>query len=391
MKKVIILGAGVYQVPLITCARSMGIHTIVASIRGDYPGFAVADQVAFIDTTDREAVLHLARQENIDGICTTGTDVAIRTLGYVCDSLNLPGLSYEAALAFTDKWLMKKLLHDAGLTTPSHYVVRSLGECCRAFESLTKPVIVKAVDSSGSRGIVKADNISMIEDAYNSVQNATKKDYCIVEEFIEGEEFGAQAFVYQGELLFVLPHGDFVFCSDTGVPIGHYAPIARQESIQERMLPQIKRLAKEAKLDTCALNIDCIAKDNTVYFLEVGARAGATCLVELVSLYYNFNYYKHIINCCMGLPVDFNPSGFTPNASRLLFSHTTGTIRSISDANDKHPDIIDISFDYKTGDAVRKFHTGPDRIGHVITKGATLDEALSLLNSTLGKIAVEIT
>ena len=45
MKKILILGAGIYQVPLIKTAKRMGLYTIVASIPGNYPGFELADKV----------------------------------------------------------------------------------------------------------------------------------------------------------------------------------------------------------------------------------------------------------------------------------------------------------------------------------------------------------
>ena len=74
MKKILILGASVYQVPLILAAKRMGLYTIVASIPGEYPGFALADKVYDINTVDKEAILQVALDEKIDGICTTGTD-----------------------------------------------------------------------------------------------------------------------------------------------------------------------------------------------------------------------------------------------------------------------------------------------------------------------------
>ena len=81
MKKVIILGAGIYQVPLIRKAKELGIYTIVCSIPGDYPGFALADKVCYENTTDCAAILKVAEAEKSDGILTTGTDVAVRTIG----------------------------------------------------------------------------------------------------------------------------------------------------------------------------------------------------------------------------------------------------------------------------------------------------------------------
>ena len=107
MKKLMIMGAVIYQVPLIRKAREMGIYTIAVSIPGNYPGFAVADEVCHINTVDYEAVLKVAREKQIDGIVTAGTDVAVITIGKVCDELGLKGLSFEAARIASDKMLMK--------------------------------------------------------------------------------------------------------------------------------------------------------------------------------------------------------------------------------------------------------------------------------------------
>jgi len=108
MKTLMIMGAGIYQVPLIKTAKRMGIHTIAVSIPGKYPGFAYADEVLHINTVDSGAVLAAAREKKIDGICTAGTDVAVMTIGRVNDALGLSGISYEAARLACDKVQMKE-------------------------------------------------------------------------------------------------------------------------------------------------------------------------------------------------------------------------------------------------------------------------------------------
>ena len=107
-ESVLILGAGTYQVPLIRAARRRGFRTVVASVPGHYPGFELADTVSYINTTDKEAILRLAREEKVDAVVTTGTDVAMLSIGYVCGELRLPGISEPAARILTDKALMKE-------------------------------------------------------------------------------------------------------------------------------------------------------------------------------------------------------------------------------------------------------------------------------------------
>ena len=86
------------------------------------------------------------------------------------------------------------------------------------------PVIVKPTDSAGSKGASRVDNVAQLPAALDYAFSHSISKHVIVEEFIEGDEFGAQAFVQDGVVEFILPHGDYVFHGDTGVPIGHYAP-----------------------------------------------------------------------------------------------------------------------------------------------------------------------
>lgn len=408
-KKLMILGAGVYQVPLIQQARRMGIETLVVSVPGNYPGFAFGDKICYEDTRDYEKILEIARAENIDGIVTTGTDVAVVTIGKVCDALGLPGLSFEAGKVATDKMLMKQNYEKHGVRTARYRRIsleedskeNGAAEGNKDFQIIKRleqelaglqfPLIFKAVDTSGSRGIVKAENSSKFAEAYQRVRENTRKDYFIVEEFLEGEEFGAQSFVSQGKIQFILPHGDYVFQGDTGVPIGHWAPYELEQSVIEDAKEQLQKAVIAMGLDNCALNADFILSGGKPYVLEIGGRAGATCLAELVSLYYGYNYYEKIIQAALGLPVDFASQEANPNVGMLLRSEKTGSIRKIVNKNDREDkQIVEIQFDYQAGEQVQAFRVGPHRIGHVVVKADTLEEARAKMEEALGKIEIEV-
>ena len=396
MKKLLILGAGIYQVPLINTAKRLGIYTIAASIPGNYPGFELADKVYYENTTDYEAILKVAKEEKIDGIVTAGTDVAVITIGKVCDALGLTGLSEEAAIIATDKLLMKEVYEAGGVRTARYRKVYFDNEdYADRISELTPPLMFKSVDSSGSRGIIKVNSPAEYEAAREYVIASTRSDYFIVEEFIDGEEFGAQAFVRNGKVEFILPHGDYVFKGDTGVPIGHFAPYDLPADALEDAKKQLIGAIKAMKLDDCAINADFIMKDGKTYVLELGGRSGATCLAELTAIYFDFDYYEKIILTALGEDVSFEPGpaakcGGVPNACMLLISDKDGVIVSQTDFNEPDPDICEVQFDYKPGDEVHKFRVGPHRIGHVITKGKSLDEAVDLLDKALENIHIVV-
>ncbi len=392
MKKIMILGAGIYQVPLIKTAKRLGICSIVVSIPGNYPGFELADRVYYENTTDYDKILEIAREEQIDGIVTAGTDVAVITIGKVCDELKLCGLSFDAAKVAANKLLMKSKYEEHGVRTAKfREIPLDAADVTARVAELSFPLIFKSVDSSGSRGIVKVDAEADFEAAIQNVKENTRSDYYIREVFIAGEEFGAQAFVYRGEVTFILPHGDYVFKGDTGVPVGHFAPYELESSVIEDAREQLTAAIHAMGLDNCAINADFILKDGKTYVLEIGGRSGATCLAELVSIYYGFDYYEKILLCALGEDTVFDcDSHAVPNASMLLMSEKDGVIEEQTDRNPKHPDIYDIQFDYKPGDSVHKFHVGPHRIGHIITKGDTLKQAVDTLHEALKNIKIKV-
>ncbi|HCE74026.1 MAG TPA: carboxylate--amine ligase [Lachnospiraceae bacterium] len=391
MKKLMVMGAGIYQVPLIKAAREMGIYTIAVSIPGNYPGFGYADEVLHINTVDSEAVLKAAQERQIDGICTAGTDVAVMTIGRVNDAMGLSGISYEAAKIACDKVLMKQAYEANGVRTAKYRKVYFNEDVNEKIRGLEYPLIVKIVDSSGSRGITRVDSPDRLQAAILNAQSFTRKDYYIVEEFITGREFGAQAFVMDGKVQFVLPHGDYIFLGSTGVPAGHFAPYALSEEGERDCIETTEKAIRAMKLDNCAVNCDFIMRDGRTYVLEIGGRSGATCLAELVSIYYGYDYYRKIIQVALGQKPDFPTDKAVPNASKLLMSDRDGTIFSLANRNPKDSEkIVEVKFDYTVGDTVKKFHVGPNRIGHVITKGGTLAEATAALDKALEHIEIGV-
>jgi biotin carboxylase len=389
MKKVMILGAGISQVPLIQTARNMGLYTVVVSRQGAYPGFELADRYYYIDTTNLEMILDAARLEGIDGICTTGTDVAVRAVGHTADALGLPGVSLEAALLCSNKLQMKKKFVEHGIRTAGYVTVWNKQEAVEAFLRLEAPVIFKAVDSGASKGIVIVDRPEDIEEAYNKVASVTRQPYFIVEEYITGVEFGAQAFVHNDEVQFIMPHGDMVFQGDAGVPVGHYVPYPVTNEVLQDIEWTIRQCVQALKLNHCAVNADFILKDNRVYVLEVGARAGATCLPELVSTFYDFNYYEQMLLAAIGETPSFPSQGGQPCACELMLSHTGGRIVRLDNSNPPNPDIVDIALDYRQGDIAPKFRVGTDRLGHVVVKGSTMQQVWKTMEAVKNRIVIE--
>lgn len=377
MKKLMILGAGIYQAPLIRQAKELGLYVIVVSSPGDYPGFVLADKAYQTDTRDQEGVLEIARSENIDGICTSGTDAAVRTIGYVCQKMGLHGLSYEAACRVTDKALMKDSFYQKKVSTPGHSRASSLEKARQAAKRLGYPLLVKAVDSSGSRGIVIVEKESQLDEAFSRARQVSGKDYVLVEEYIQAVEIGVDGFVKNGSLVFMAPHEKYLFRGEqVTVPAGHSFPYVSTKKQMREIQKQMQLAVEAAGLDECPVNADVLVDGNKVWILEIGGRTGATCIPELISLHYGFPFYQRIIQNALGESVQFPRLVHVPCKGRLLMSPVNAVLTQIDEEklDGLRNKGVEIVIDYSPGHKVQAMKNGTDRMGHVVAKAASEEE-----------------
>ena len=371
MKKIMILGAGTYQVPLIQTARKMGLYTIVVSIPGDYQGFALADKIYELDTRDKEGILEAAREEQIDGICTSGTDVAVSTIGYVCEKMGLSGIPQTAAAILTDKALMKEAFLKGKVSASYGMRAYSLEEAKAAAERVGYPVVVKRVDSSGSRGITVVKQKEELEEAWHYASRRSTRDYVLVEGFIRGTEIGVDGFVQNGQLVFLAPHEKFVYHGkNTTIPVGHAFPYQCSEKLYHEIGRQMQAAVTASGADQCSVNADIFVDGEKVSIIEMGGRTGATCIPELISIYYGFDFYEKMIRSALGEQVEFNCKGSQPCMAKLLLSPVEGKITAIDQEGIRalKEKGVTISLDFPVGHKVFAMADGTDRIGHIIAK-----------------------
>lgn len=364
-----ILGAGTYQVPLIRTARQMGLYTIVVSIPGDYQGFALADKIYELDTRDKEAILAAASKEQIRGICTSGTDVAVSTIGYVCEKMGLTGIPQRAASILTDKALMKEAFLKGGVSAAQGMRVYSEQEALAEAERLGYPVVIKRVDSSGSRGITVVEDAAHVAEAYRYAAERSSREYVVVETFLKGTEIGVDGFVQDGQLVFLAPHAKFVYKGkNTTIPVGHAFPYHCSERVYEEIGRQMQAAVTASGADSCSVNADVFVDGEKVSIIEMGGRTGATCIPELISMHYGFDFYEKMIRSALGEEAEFHCTGGQPCMAKLLLSPVGGRITSID--MDGIEEIrhrgVQVALDFPAGHKVFAMSDGTDRIGHVI-------------------------
>ena len=272
-----ILGAGEGQIPLIHRAKDAGWHTIVVSPKGDYPGFELADEIAYCNIADIDAVEDLAKTLQVDAIATDQTDIPVMAIQRVAKEMGVPAIQCEDINNFRYKSRMRELCQAAGIKTIPYLVTDSLVYAEIFLLSLHgDSVIVKPVDSQGSRGVTKVAHISELRYAFDKAMNYSKQKKVIVEQFIDGQEVEVDTVMYRDETKAVLIGDVFNFES---IQI-----FSAYERIYPSQLPtttqdEIRRVNAQT-LKVLGLHTGwthgeyMVAKNGDVYLLEVGARGG---------------------------------------------------------------------------------------------------------------------
>ena len=395
-KKLMILGAGRGQIGLIKASKKLGYITIVASIEGNYPGFKYADEVCYVDISKPEAVYEMAKKNNIDGIATACLDTGIASIGYVCDKLNLCGLNAKAAKISNNKLLMKKAFEDNGVSTARFREIWNEKDVYKACRSLEFPLIIKAVDLQGSKGIYICNNEEEVKNSYSKVMSESKQDYCIIEEFIEGEEFGAQALVLDNEIVFVLPTSDETFRGNTNIPVGHAVPFNCPKAEYDIICKQVQQAIYAIELNNCAVNVDLIKKGDKYYVIELTGRAGANCLPELTSIYYDIPFYEIIALLAIGekerVREIFSCADKPQTAAiaKMLFVDKDGMIKDIKCNKEKENYVYDITFFVEEKSDVRKFENSRDCIGQAIVTGEDIIDCNEKMEELISSISYTI-
>ena len=392
MKKLMILGASYSVVPLIQAAKGLGLYTIAASIPGSYPGFDQADESCYVDITDPAAVTEAARTLGVDGIATCCMDVGLRAQGHACTALGLPGPSREAVELCTNKYRMKAAFVSGGVNTAKFVQIHSVADLAPAMERLRFPLIVKAVDQMGSRGIFRCDTPEEVYANYPRSMAASRQDYCLLEEFLVGEMFGMEAMLQNGELVYLLPMNNDLRNGNPPFPVGHSVPWDHADTLMDKAREQVLRAAKALGCTDCPMDFDAMLVDGEVYLIEATARAGATGIADMVSIYYGINYFEVIAALATGTSVQgyFTGREKRPCLTRLFASGGTGKVTEIHQNVAPSEQIVELTFNIGPGDEVQVMTNGRDRIGQAIIQGNSKADCKACLERVLSGLSLSI-
>lgn len=377
----LVVGGGFGQLPAIKAANSLGLKVLVVDKSAHAVGMKLADVAMPIDVLDTEAVVNVASKYSVIGALTMQSDIGVPTVGAVVDALGLKGCGLDVAERCSNKIFTRECFASSDVPQPSFEVVESLDAALIASVKIGFPCVIKAPDSSGSRGVVRVSDINEVDHAFEEAMANTRGQKVLVEEFIDGLEVGAQSFSYNGKCHTVLVHDDEMSKPPYMIPVAHAFPSSLSEIQIEKVKNAVSKCVESLGIFDGPANIDLIIDNNgDPRIIEVGARIGATCLPELVQYYTGIDWTRASVELACGHCPDLSIKKFQPCAAFILESSSDGVMQDyqLPDFYKSNPDIVEWEVTVAPGESVSVLRKGTDRIGKVVTIGKSSKEALDL-------------
>lgn len=326
MKKVLIVGAGDYQLPLIQKAAESYEVLLAAPVIGEAI-LPYVSKTLRTDVREKETILDFARQERIDGVTTDQTDIAVRTVAYVAEQLGLPGIGYETGCLFTDKALMRKRLGELGIPQLPNRTASSLEAALEAYRALGDAVIIKPPDTQGSRGVQACYSETDVREKYAEAVRWSSDGSIIVEKKATGREFVVEgiALDYQVQNLIC---GDTLYFAleDAFAAKNRIFPTTADDALRQKVCDLNTRIITGFGLKQGITHSEYIMEGDEVYLLETAARGGGVFISsDLISLSTGLCTEEFLLNiatgqqktmprilpqqCCCGYMAFFVPKG----------------------------------------------------------------------------------
>ena len=375
-KKLLLLGGLRYLLPVIESAHRLGYYVITCDYIPDNIAHKYSDEYHNVSIIDKEAVLALARELQIDGIMSFAVDPGVVTAAYVQEQMGLPGNPYESVCILQNKDRFRNFLTQHGFTVPKAKGFSSVEEALAERYWYSWPVIVKPTDAAGSKGVTRVDRPEDLGPALESAFEHSISKRVIVEEFIEksGCSSDTDSFSVDGELKFVsfsaqrFDEG----AANPYTPSAYSWPSTMTKGQEAELASEIQRLLSLLGMRTSIYNIETrIGRDGRAYIMEVSPRGGGNRLAEMLRFATGVDLITNAVRAAVGdegRGVEQKPyNGYW--AEVILHADREGHfIRLDIDEEFSISHVVQTDLWVKEGDKVSSFKGANDAIGTLVLR-----------------------
>lgn len=398
-KRLLILGGLRNQVPVIRKAQELGCYVISGDIYPDNYSHKFSDEYRYINVVDNEQVFLAAKELNVDGIMSFAVDAGVSAAAYACEKLGLPHTgSYKSVRILQNKHLFREFLKNNGFNAPKMYRSTTKEEAVERISELTLPVIVKPVDSAGSKGVTKVEDIFNLDNAFDLALRFSISKQVIIEEFItpNGHPSDSDCFSINGELVF-FSMSDQYFDKEAPnpfTPSGYIWCSSMQKNKQQNIRNDLQRLISLLDMKSGIYNVESrMGCNGEVYLMECSPRGGGPRLAEIVSMKTGIDFIENSVFAALNQEhlMSFNQINSDEYWGELiLHSNKDGIYRDLAVDESVKQYIVETDLWVKPGDEVKAFDMANTTIGTMIVKSRCREDIERILENHTDFVKVKL-
>ena len=397
MKTLLILGAGKEQVAAIAAAKARAVRTVVLDMNPQAEGRVLADEFFCVSTRDRDAILKFIAgyPGRIDGVITIASDIP-HMVSAAAEALGVRHIPVSVAELCVHKLHMKEVLRDAGVNVPSFVRISALADLKNFIARTGGPVVIKPVDNSGARGVMRLTRDMDIAAAFDYSRKFSYSGEVIAEKFIAGLQISTEGLMLDNRFVCTGFADRNYSRLDDGVTFmvedGGDIPSLLKDDAKRLVEAEFEKAVRALGIDWGPAKGDMIfGEDGKPYVIEIAARlSGGNFCYDKVPWSTGVDIVDILVDMAVGNPVD--PARFVPTrhlaTSQRYFFPAPGTIREIrgvtAAAGTEYVRKVDVWA--RPGDRVSALENHPSRVGYVISCAPTRQEAIAAAESAVKQV-----
>ena len=388
-KKLMLLGGIRYLLPVIKAAHEQGYYVITADYIPDNIAHQYSDEYVNVSIIDKEAVLKVAQEKQIDGIMSFGVDPGVVSASYVQEQMGLPSFGpYESVCILQNKDRFRAFLAENGFNVPKAKGYSQLSDVLNDAENFDYPVIVKPTDLAGSKGVSRVDDKEHLKAAAEYALNKSLSGNIIIEDFIEkqGCSSDTDSFSMDGKLKFVSFNAQRfdLQAANPYAPAAYSWPSTFTKEQEAYLTSEIQRLLTLLRMKTNIYNIETrIGTNGKPYIMELTPRGGGNRLCEMLRYATGVDMITAMTRYIVGDSVpEIEQKPYNGHwAEVILHADKDGLFNDIEIAKDLPAEIVEKDLWVKKGERIHAFEGANDAIGTLVLKFGNKDEMVKDLEN----------
>ena len=300
-KYLIILGANLELVDFYLEAKKLGLKIVGMDKNPNSPAFKYADKKIISSTRNAEEalkkIIKFSKKNKIIGITTSAHDVPF-TVAKIAKTLHLKSISIKNSLIASNKAKMKNFFFKNKISTSKFFLCKNFKEFNK--KSIKLPIIIKPIDGRGSRGVTYHEDLTKIEWALKYARENSNYRRVIVEEFIKGQQFSAEGFVYNKKYhpiaLADRDYSNLAITKPFVIENGGRIPSAANKKLESKINKFCSKIVWLLNLESGPIKFDLVINNGKVKCIEFALRLSGGFLSSIqIPKIYNINLMKMTI------------------------------------------------------------------------------------------------